>query len=89
MSWKEVLYNEEDKYTFCQYSSGEFVRKNGFEAIEYICEIPKNQTLHYKFLHFNLFLSSTEPEGRMDKFEKYLKENDILYKTHIWQKPLI
>ena len=89
MTWSETLYEEEDKYTYCQHSYGEIVEKEGFEEIEYICEIAKDQELPYTFKHFEMYLKNIEPRGNMDKFENFLKEKNIHYKTHIWQKPLL
>jgi hypothetical protein len=89
MTWSETLYEEKDKFTYCQHSYGEIVEKEGFEDIEYICEISKDQELPYIFQHFEMFLKNIEPKGNMDKFENFLKEKNIEYKTHIWQKPLL
>jgi hypothetical protein len=89
MTWSETLYEENDVYTYCQYSFGPIVEKSGFEDIEYICEIPKNQEKIPSFYQLELYLKNIEPKGNMDKFEKYLKSKNIKYKTHIWQKPLI
>ena len=89
MNWSETLYEEEDKFTYCQYSDGKIVEKEGFEEIEYICEIPKGEGLPYSFRHFEMFLNNIEPKGNMDIFESFLKSKNIKYKTHIWQKPKI
>lgn len=89
MTWSETLYEEEDKYKYCQYSYGPIVEKSGFEDVEYICEIPKNQELTYTFQQFDMYLKNITPRGNMDKFENFLKEKNIKYKTHIWQKPII
>ena len=89
MNWSEILYEEKDKFTYCQYSDGKIVEENGFEEIEYICEISKDQELPFNFNHFELYLKNVEPRGNMDKFEKFLKEKNIKYKTHIWQKPIL
>ena len=89
MTWSETLYEEDDKFKYCQYSYGPIVEENGFEDIEYICEIPKNQISIPSFTQLKLFLTNIEPRGNMEKFEKYLKSKNINYHTHIWQKPLI
>ncbi len=89
MTWSETLYEEKDKFTYCQHSYGEIVEMKGFEDIEYICEISKDQELPYTFQHFEMFLKNIEPRGDMDKFENFLKEKNIKYKTHICQKPII
>lgn len=89
MTWSETLYEEEDKFTYCQYSYGEIVEQNGFEDIEYICEITKDQEQPYSFRHFELYLKNIEPRGNMEKFEKFLTDKGVKYKTHIWQKPKI
>ena len=89
MTWSETLCEEKDKFTYCQHSYGEIVEIKGFEDIEYICEISKDQELPYNFQHFEMFLKNIKPRGDMDKFENFLKEKNIKYKTHIWQKPII
>ena len=89
MTWSEILYEEEDKYKYCQYSYGPIVKENGFEDIEYICEIPKTQKNQYNFLQLTLILKNLKPVGNMEKFEKFLKERNVVYKNHIWQKPLL
>lgn len=87
MTWSETLYEEKDKFTFCQYSYGKIVDEAGFDDIEYICEISKEKIIPFNFLQFELFLKNTEPRGNMENFEFFLKKNNIEYKTHIWQKP--
>ena len=57
--------------------SGEIVEMKGFEDIEYLCEISKDQELPYTFQHFEMFLKNIEPRGDMDKFENFLKEKNI------------
>ena len=89
MTWFETLYEEEDLIKYCQFSYGPIVEKSGFEDVEYICEITKDQELPYSFQQFEIYLKNITPRGNMDKFEKFLKEKNIKYKTHIWQKPII
>ena len=89
MTWSETLYEENDVYKYCQYSFGPIVEKNGFEDIEYICEITKDQENIPSFSQLTLYLNNIEPKGNMEKFEKYLKSKDINFKTNIWQKPLL
>jgi len=89
MSWSETLYEEVDNIQFCIYSEGKYVEMSGFEETELIIEIKKEPGLSFNFEQLEIFLKNIDSYDRVTKFENFLKQNEIPYKTHIWQRPLL